>query len=76
MRLESFGVGNVQNCMDILLDFSNFEIGLELIDMYLCLEDEEENESFCNVFEDFLCEMEIGVINMEIDCECVDLCDN
>lgn len=76
MRLESSGVGNVQNCMDILLDPSNSEIGPELTDTYLCLEDEEENESLCNALEDSLREMETGVTNMEIDCERVDPCDN
>ena len=62
--------------MDILLDPSNSDIGPELTDTYLCLEDEEENESLCNALEDSLREMETGVTNVEIDCERVDPCDN
>ena len=67
MRLESSRVGNVQNCKDILLDPSNSERDPELTDTYLCLENEEENESLCNALEDSLREMETSVTNTEND---------
>ena len=76
MRLENSGVGNVQNCIDILLDPSNSEIDPELTDTYLCLEDEEENESLCNALEDSISEMESSVTNTENDCERFVPCDN
>ncbi|PFX24310.1 Dual specificity protein kinase shkC [Stylophora pistillata] len=76
MRLENSGVGNVQNCMDTLLHPSNSEIGPELTDTYLRLEDEKENESLCNALEDSISEMESSVTNMENDCERFVPCDN